>query len=228
MKINLSILLITLLFSNCIIQNSYAEEIMSFVISFVYKHNSEEICPIDFSKTEHKLQSGTEYKIFFKPIIKNTYIYIIKSVGFDKKYLFLYPYPDYYDYCNILNNDYYLPDQKDWYIFNDNKILEEFTLIVSNKKLRELENKIETYLIHENIDSGENKKAKKELEAELRDLRLKNSKFVRKPEEAVIISGGNKGSNDEIKKLAKVIKIDISNKVEDLYVYSKTIKLFKK
>lgn len=127
-------------------QTVYTDQDSSIIFSwaFVYQGKDEITKPIDYSKNVVRLESGDRLKIYLKPL--NTchfYLYLHDS---QKNLYLLFPEDfTFFDTNLQITRKYDLPGENSWFYLDDSGGIEVFYLIVSEHRLRSLEESTKRY-----------------------------------------------------------------------------------
>ena len=127
-------------------QTVFTDQDSSIIFSwaFVYQGKDEITKPIDYSKSVVRLESGDRLKIYLKPL--NTchfYLYLHDS---QKNLYLLFPEDfTFFDTNLQITRKYDLPGENSWFYLDDSGGIEVFYLIVSEHRLRSLEESTKRY-----------------------------------------------------------------------------------
>ena len=127
-------------------QTVFTDQDSSIIFSwaFVYQGKDEITKPIDYSKSVVRLESGDRLKIYLKPL--NTchfYLYLHDS---QKNLYLLFPEDfTFFDTNLQITRKYDLPGENSWFYLDESGGIEVFYLIVSEHRLRSLEESTKRY-----------------------------------------------------------------------------------
>ena len=136
------------------------------------------------------LRSGDQIKFFLK-ISDNSFAYLLyRSSQGELSALFPFRFKELKDE-NDLSGNHYIPHGDQWFELDENLGQEKFYLLVSNKRLNDLEIKINEY---ESADPAKKPALADKILSQIRDLRKKCLKFKTYAERPVSIIGNMRGT----------------------------------
>lgn len=195
-----------------------AANTVAFNWAFVYKQQDGLLKSWDEQQTVTRLATGDRIKFFLQPL-QNAYIYLFLYDSTKKLFLLFPEHNRFFETAYRQSDEYYVPEGKVWLSVNDDAGVETFYLLVSKRRLTQLEALTKNYLNPDNggADPSEaTNQAKQAVLDEIRNVKNQYSIFQGLVEKPIIIAGDYRGGND-IRSFIKGVEVDS--------FYSKTIRL---
>lgn len=214
-------LILTLLFLFPILSPFSQQPTLTFKFAFLYKTvDTPEPQSIDYKSISTPLSSGDQLKIYLKPI-KNAYIYLFFQDTRDTLYLLFPTMISDFDSHYKFNKNYYIPKGDEWFFLDDSTGTEKFYLLVSNTRLKKLEELTTTYVSYfysNTTQDAELKEARQKVIEEIKTIRLTWSQEEVK-EDIVLVACDFRGMGDQYEFRAVEVEVD--------GFYAKTIRIEK-
>jgi len=213
------LLVILLLLASGPGQTVFADQDSSIIFSwaFVYQGKDEITKPIDYSKSVVRLESGDRLKIYLKPLNScHFYLYLHDS---QKNLYLLFPEDfTFFDKNLQITRKYDLPGENSWFYLDDSGGIEVFYLIVSEHRLRSLEESTKRYWEGRAKQSNfQNIAYKHEVLDEIKRIIKESSYLSDTVEKPIAVAGDFRGirEEDELNGVS----------IEATAIYVKTIRL---
>ena len=147
----------------------------TFKYAFLYQTTETSVPQaIDYKSISTPLSSGDQLKIYLKPMA-NAYIYLFFQDTSDALYLLFPTMISDFDSFYKFNKNYLIPKGDEWFFLDDFTGTEKFYLIVSNQRLKKLEELTTKYLesIYSNsAPAAKLKEARQKVVEEIKTVRL--------------------------------------------------------
>lgn len=185
--------------------------------AILYKDKNKQVNLIDPYNPNIELKANDQVKVYLNPG-EGSYVYLLLKDSYNELYT-LFP-PSFQDFeNNYFDREYYIPRTSDWLILDQDSGTETFYLMVSNKRLYDLENLISDYRSVKKSDKNIDQilQTKQRVIEKMREYRLTNSFFQGNSENIVLVACEFRGSVDLFKFSA--IDIEVDN------FYAKTFKI---
>jgi len=174
------------------------EDSIRFSWALIYENHQGNFEPIDYRADTVRLQSGDRFKIFLQPQ-SECYIYLLLHDS--QKNLFLLFPEDFelFEGNTRLVRTYELPGANSWFYLDDNSGTELFYLVVSNRRLDQLERKVGGFLTGSSTSRRDRQagSGKYAVLDEVKRLIKENSYLSDAAEKPVAVAGNFRGIREE-------------------------------